>query len=88
MNNFTSHDLLVRYTISNWGISAGWSIIGRPASYQMAFLNYSPVLYSSDTRIYDYKNMITLSLEYTLHKGKKHSVQRNIEGQVSNAVTF
>lgn len=87
-NNFTSHDLMVKYKFKSWGISAGWSIIGSPSIYRFDFLKYSPVSYRSDTRIYDHKNMFTLSLDYMLHVGKKHSIQRHLEGQVSNAVTF
>lgn len=69
------------YTLKNWTFSAGCFFIGGAARYWSETLEGSPIYFTSDTRIYNNKNMVTLGVSYHFGKGKDWQYTRQLDNR-------
>jgi hypothetical protein len=70
--------LMLRYTHKNFSVWGSWLYIFIPSHYVTETIPLSVVIYSSDRKIYDNKNMFTLGLSWTFNKGKKYQEQEKL----------
>lgn len=65
------HHLKLRYKWDKWQFSAGLLFIGVPAHYHNVSLAGSRVFHTTETWIYDNKNMITLGVAFHFQSGQQ-----------------
>lgn len=83
-----SNHLLMSYKLKAWKFSLAYMFMGIPAQYKTKTLEGSLVNFSSDSQIFNNKNMLTFGLTYDFSLGKKLQMQKKIENGTVGAVTF
>lgn len=86
--NENQNHLFVSYKLKDWSLSAGMYWIGTPSQYKTKTLEESLVQYTSETKIYNNKSMLTFGVSYDFAKGKKSEVNKKLNNDVAPATTF
>ena len=76
------------YKVNDWTLTTGMYWIGTPSQYRTKTLQESLVSYTSQTRIYNNRNMFVLGVSYDFAKGKKNQVDRKLNNDTAPAATF
>ncbi|MBQ0152855.1 MAG: TonB-dependent receptor, partial [Chryseobacterium sp.] len=86
--NENQNHLFVSYKLKDWSLSAGMYWIGTSSQYKTKTLEESLVQYTSETKIYNNKSMLTFGVSYDFAKGKKSEVSKKLNNDVAPATTF
>ncbi|MDR0431092.1 MAG: outer membrane beta-barrel protein [Tannerellaceae bacterium] len=84
-----SHHLSVRYTKKRYSFNAGILSVFAPLYYDDKTIEPSAVRHTSERKIFDNRNMVTLGITYTFSSGKKYNEQgKRIQNNDSDAGVF
>jgi hypothetical protein len=83
-----SNHFFANYKVKDWTFTGGMYWIGMPSRYKTKTLSESIVSYSSQTQIFNNKNMIILGFSYDFAKGKKNNVDKKLNNDTAPAATF
>lgn len=86
--NENQNHVFVSYKLKDWSLSAGMYWVGMPSQYKTKTLDESLVQYTSETKIYNNKSMLTFGVSYDFAKGKKSEVNKKLNNDVAPATTF
>ncbi len=80
--------LSAAYKHKDWRLSASLWWIGTPSHYKTITVPGSQVFYSSNTNIYNNRNMVTIGFSYYFQKGKDKSYDKTLSNADTAAPTF
>lgn len=76
------------YQHDNWTFTTGIYWVGTPSRYNTKTLPSNLVSYTSETNIYNNKNMFVLGLSYDFSSGKKLQIQKKLNNNTAPATIF
>ncbi|WP_370288540.1 hypothetical protein [Elizabethkingia sp. JS20170427COW] len=86
--NENANHLFAGYQLKDWKFSAGFYWVGVPSKYKTKSIPESLVSYTSQTQIFNNKNMFVLGLSYDFSSGKKLEIQQKLNNSTAPATTF
>lgn len=86
--NENNNHLFLRYKLNDWSFTSGVYWLGAPSEYKSKSLDRSIVDYTSNTQIWNNKNMFVLGLSYDFATGKRTNIDKKLNNNTADAAQF